>query len=324
MRFDLLSLRLFVAVCEHRNIARAADAEHIAPSALSKRISQLEATLRTPLFVRSNKGLTPTPAAHPLLQHARVLLRDVAQMESELCDHAQGLRGQIRLHASVSAIVQYIATDIRDFLALHPALRIDLQESLSPAVVRAVAENAADIGVFGGNEPVPGLRIFPYHSDRLVVIMPREHKLATARKLKFREVAEYDLVGPQPGSYLDSLVLRAAADLERPLRLRVRVHGFEPACSMVEARLGIALVPEHHAARYVASAPVVAIALDEDWALRHWKICVRDAETSPAAVQSLVKHLTSFHAASEQADADCPTVRAPVRHREREGALPHV
>jgi hypothetical protein len=83
-------------------------------------------------------------------------------------------------------------------------------------------------------------------------------------------------------------------------------------------------VPEHHAARYVASAPVVAIALDEDWAVRHWKICVRDAETSPAAVQSLVRHLTSSHEASENAEADDATLPAPVPRSQRERVLPQV
>ncbi len=293
MRFDLLSLKLFVAVCEHRSISRAAEAENIAASALSKRISHLEDMLKTPLFVRSNKGLELTPAAHPLLHHSRVVLRDLTQMERELLDHAEGVRGQIRLHASLSTIVQYLANDIRDFMLLHPALRIDLQEGLSQEVMRAVAENAADIGVFGGNTPLPGLRIFPYHSDKLVVIMPSDHALSKAGKLKFKEVAEYDLVGPQHGSYLDSLVLRAAADLDHPLRLRIRVNGFEPSRSMVEAGLGIALVPEHHAARYVTSSPLTAVPLDEEWAVRYWKIGVRDAESLPVPVQLLIKHLSS-------------------------------
>ncbi|HEY2021888.1 LysR family transcriptional regulator [Paraburkholderia sp.] len=298
MRFDLQSLKLFVAVCEHGSIARAAEAENIAPSALSKRMSQLEDMLKTALFVRSNKGLELTTAAAALLQHARVLLRDINQMESELLDHAEGLRGQIRLHASLSTIVQYIANDIRDFVALHPSLRIDLQESLSPAVVRAVAENTADIGVFGGTTLNPGLQVFPYHSDRLVVIMPPDHPLSRAEKVKFSEVARYPLVGPQAGSYLNSLVLRAAADLDYPLKLSIRVNGFEPVRSMVEARLGVGLVPEHHARRYVSSAPLVAVQLDEAWAERHWKICVREAESLPATVQLFLKHLLARRAVS--------------------------
>ena len=63
MRFDLLSLELFVAVCEEQSIAKAADRKNIAASAVSKRISDLEARLKTPLFVRSSKGLELTAAA---------------------------------------------------------------------------------------------------------------------------------------------------------------------------------------------------------------------------------------------------------------------
>jgi DNA-binding transcriptional LysR family regulator len=62
---------------------------------------------------------------------------------------------------------------------------------------------------------------------------------------------------------------------------------------MVEARLGIALVPEYHASRYVTSGPVVAVPLDEDWAERHWKLCVRDGESLPAPVQLLLNHLSA-------------------------------
>ncbi len=297
MRFDLLSLKLFVAVCEQQNISRVADAEHIAASAVSKRMSDMERMLGTPLFYRSNKGLELTPAAHTLLRHAHGIVRNLMQMESELLDHAKGMRGQIRLHASLSTIVQYLPSDISLFLDQHPAIRIDLEEGLSADVLRAVSENAADIGIFGGTSLVAGLRVLPYRSDRLVVIMPADHPLSGAQSLTFAEVAEHDLVGPQKGSYLDSLVLRAAADLSHPLRLRIRVNGFEPARSMVEAKLGIALVPEHHAARYVAPNHMVAVPLDEPWGVRHWKICTRDVDSLPAPVQLLVTHLGSRGAA---------------------------
>jgi DNA-binding transcriptional LysR family regulator len=293
MRIDLLSLKLFVTVCNERNISRASELENIAASAISKRLSLLEEQLGVSLFTRSNKGLELTAAATDLLHHARIVLRDVEQLESEILEHSKGVRGQIRLCASLSTVVQYLPADIRDFLALHPTIRIDLEEGLSQEVARAVAENAADIGVFGGSAPMPGLRVLPYRTDRLVVITPDDHPLRGRTSVTFAEVAEHDLVGPQKGSYLNQLVLRAAAELDRPLRLRIRVNGFEPARGMVEAKLGIALVPEHHAARYVATAPLHAIPLAEDWALRRWSICVPDRDPLPAPVQLLLAHLTS-------------------------------
>jgi len=79
---DLLTLRLLVAVVEEQSVAKAAGREHIAASAVSKRIADLEKTLKVQLFRRHRTGLQPTPAGHALLHHARVLMRDLAQMDS--------------------------------------------------------------------------------------------------------------------------------------------------------------------------------------------------------------------------------------------------
>ncbi len=293
MRFDLLSLELFVAVCEEQSMARAGDREHIAASAVSKRISDLEVRLNTPLFYRNSKGLELTPAAHSLLHHSRVLIRDMKQMEIELAHHASGVSGHVRVSASVSTIIQYLPSDLREFLATHPAIRIDLQEGTSQQVVEAVAENSADIGIFGGVVPRAGLRIIPYTSDRLVVLMHTGHPLAKHAAIDLEALAHHDLIGPNKGSYLDSLVLRAASELSRPLKMPIRVNGFETVCSMVEAQLGVGLVPEACAARYLGGGNVVARPLDEAWALRQWKICVQDNRALPAPVRLLLKHLTN-------------------------------
>ena len=292
MRFDLLSLQLFVAVCEEQSIARAADRENIAASAVSKRISDLEGRLNTPLFHRSSKGLELTAAAHSLLHHSRVLMRDLKQMEIELAHHASGVSGQVRVYASVSTIIQHLPSDLREFLASHSAIRIDLQEGTSQDAVEAVAENAADIGVFGGVVPRQGLRIIPYRADRLVLLAHIDHPLSTRSSVNFADLTAYDMVGPSKGSFLDSLVLRAASELSRPLKMPIRVNGFETVSSMVEAGLGVGLVPEGCAERYVAGGKLAAVKLDEPWAVRQWNICVQDSQSLPPPVKLLLKHLT--------------------------------
>jgi DNA-binding transcriptional LysR family regulator len=291
MRFDLLSLKLFVAVCENQGIARAAERENIAASAVSKRIADLEGLLKSSLFYRTPKGLELTASAHALLHHARIVMRDLAQMESELADHAKGVCGQVRIHASVSTIVQHLPQDLRNFLSVHEAIRVELEEGTSQEIVHSVAENAADIGIFGGYRPMAGLRVLPYRSDTLVAILPIGHPLSDRPSVKFAALVDYDLVGPKKGSFLDSLVQSAAADLNHALNLRIRVNGFETACSMVEAQLGIGLVPESCADRYVAAGRLASVPLDEAWATRHWKICVRDASLPPP-VRLLVEHLS--------------------------------
>jgi DNA-binding transcriptional LysR family regulator len=293
LRFDLLSLQLFVAVCEEQSIAKAADREHIAASAVSKRISDLEVRLNTPLFHRSSKGLELTAAAHALLHHSRVVMRDLKQMEIELAHHASGVSGQVRIFASVSTIIQHLPHDLSNFLAKHAGVRLDLEEGTSQQAVEAVAGNAADIGVFGGVVPRSGLRYIPYRSDRLVVLAHKDHPLSGRDAIRFADFPDYDLIGPSRGSFLDALVLRAAADLNRPLKMPVRVNGFETVSTMVEAQMGIGLVPEGCAARYVTSGDLVAVRLDEPWAVRQWSLCVQDTPSLPPPVRLLLKHLTA-------------------------------
>jgi DNA-binding transcriptional LysR family regulator len=69
------------------------------------------------------------------------------------------------------------------------------------------------------------------------------------------------------------------------------VNGFETVSAMVEAELGVGLVPEHCAARYAANGKVRMCRLDEPWATRQWNICIQEANAQPA-VRMLVSHLT--------------------------------
>jgi hypothetical protein len=146
-RIDLTSLQLFVAVCELGSIGRAAEREFIAASAVSKRLSDLEATVDTALLYRHSRGVTLTPAGESLLHHARNVLYGLERMQGELSEYADGVRGHVRMHANMSAIVQFLPEDLGAFAREHSQIKIDLQEHLSPDVLSAVAEGTADIGI---------------------------------------------------------------------------------------------------------------------------------------------------------------------------------
>ncbi len=292
MPIDLLTLRLLVAVVEEQSVAKAAGREHIAASAVSKRIADLEKTLKVQLFRRHRTGLQPTPAGHALLHHARVLMRDLAQMDSEIGDYAQGARGSIRVFANTSVMVQYLPGDLSRFLAEHPLIRVDLEEAISPLIVRAVADEVAEIGIYGGNIPAPGLTVLPYREDRLVVVVPPKHPLRGRSSVRLSAVLPYDLVGVQKGSSIDALVVKAAADLGRPMKLRIRASGFDAISRMVHAGLGVAIMPQLVADSYCSSLKLTAIALQEPWAIRSLDLCVRDMASLSAAARLLVEHLT--------------------------------
>jgi DNA-binding transcriptional LysR family regulator len=292
MKLDPVSLRLFVAVMEEGTIAAAAVREHLAPAAVSKRISELEGALDAVLFQRSNKGTQATPAAHALLGLARGVLNGLDDIAEQMAGYASGLRGHVRVFANISAITQFLPDDLRTFMVAAPLVQVHLQERISTAIARAVADSTADIGILNAGHYGDEFTVLPYREDELVLIVPRGHALARRRKVSFREALAHDFVGAHPGSAINNQLHKAAGELGVPLRLRIQVSGYDAMSLMVAAGMGIGVLPRQSARLYLASLGMVAVALDEPWVRRQLVICVRSLGALSPAGRMLVKHLS--------------------------------
>lgn len=291
-RIDLVTLSVHIAVCEESSLARAADRMHLAPSAISKRLADLEHVLSVKLFERKPSGMFPTAAGTALLNHARLIIRNVAELEAEMGDFAGGLRGTIRVRANATAMASYLPDDVKTFVAKFPHIRIEIEEGTSPMTLRAVAENAADIGIYGDVVVPSELHAMVYRRDRLTLIVPAGHAVSGAEAARLEDIVQHPFIGTPIGASIDTALTRAASDLGASLTISIRSAGFDAISRLVEAGLGIAVVPESAARLYARSLAVEAIRLDEPWAERRLMICVRDraALTPPAA--AFFSHLT--------------------------------
>ncbi len=295
-RIDLTSLQLFVAVCELGSIGRAAEREFIAASAVSKRLSDLEAAVDTALLYRHSRGVTLTPAGESLLHHARTVLFGLERMQGELSEYAEGVRGHVRMHANISAIVQFLPEDLGHFARAHSQIKIDLQEHLSPEVLQAVQEGAADLGICSLGNASQGngaseLQSRPYRSDRLVLVMPQTHALSAREAIKFDEVLDWDIVGLHAGSSISLAMRAAAAQAGRPLRQRIQVTSLDTMCRMIDNGLGVGLLPDRAFALMQGLGRLAAVRLDEPWAERELRLVARDFDALPVTARLLVEHL---------------------------------
>lgn len=292
MRLDPVSLKLFVTIVETGTIAAAAQQEHIAASAVSRRISELEAALKVTLLQRTNRGIEPTAAGLALLNLARGVLHSLDEVALQMGEFSAGLRGQVRVAANLSSITQFLPGEIKGFLAIHPQVQIHLEEMISTRVTRAVAENRADIGVFA-KVPMAGqeVEIYPFRIDRLAVLVPRGHPLAGRAQVRFAETLDYDFVGLHTGSAINLQLIKAATELERTARMRIQVTSYEALCLMVETGLGIGILPEAVARRYVGILDLALLALDEPWSAREIMLCVRAQAALPVAARKLFEYL---------------------------------
>ncbi|WP_287966395.1 LysR family transcriptional regulator [Diaphorobacter sp.] len=290
---DLLSLKLFVAVCEHRNIARAAQQEAIVGSAVSKRLAQLEDTVGARLLVRRRHGVAPTPAGEALLEHAREMLASVGRIERDMAAFNTGIRGQVRMLVTASVMAESLADDVAAFLQdpAHRDIQVSMEERVSPEVVRGIREGSATVGICWDAADLQGLQTRSYRHDHLAIVAHPDHPVAQSARVRFADVLGHEFVSMPALSAVQVLLARAAAVEGKMLAHRVQVSNFDAALRVVRANLAISVIPREVAEPFAAATGVRVIPLADAWARRRFAICFRSEEGLSPAARLLVEHL---------------------------------
>lgn len=299
-RLDLTTLQLFLAIHDEGTLTRAAEREAIAVSAASKRLLELEQAIGVALFVRKARGMILTPAGETLLTHARRMLLSVEKIGLELAEHAQGVRGYLRMVANLSAIVEFLPEDLRTFIQLHEQVKLDLEERPSGSVVKGVEDSWADIGICSADVDTRDLHSELYRRDRLVLVMRDDHLLAQRSRVAFAETLDCDHVGLHADSSINIRTHLASHACGKTLKMRIHVPGFDAVCRMAQVGMGLGVIP--HAVYMAIGQPLglVSVALDDDWAQRELKIVVRDVQSLSPVTQALFDHLRTAETRAAQ------------------------
>lgn len=289
--FDPVTLRLFIAVCEEGNIARAAEREAIVASAVSKRIAAVEQAVGAALLVRGRRGIVPTAAGEALLRQARDVLGVMERMHAELSEFSSGVQGSVRVLASPSVLAERLPDDIAGFLAAFPSARVALDERMSPDILRSVREGSADLGVLWDAADLSGLQVLRYRCDQLCVAVHATHPLARRKRLRFEDTLEQVSIGVAPGGMMDALLRRQAALLGKLPAHRIQVSGLDAASRIVAAGLGIAVLPREATEPHAQANGLVLVPLADAWAKRQFVVCCRVDPPPSATARRLAEHL---------------------------------
>ena len=295
---DMTTLRLFLAVVEEGNLAKAAEREHIAISAISRRISELEARWGVPLLERHDRGVTPTAAGKRVVLQIREALDVFARMLREVQEIHGGTRGFIRVQAHMTAMAGPLPSAIAAFLQAHPNVEIELDEGTSLDIYHAISVGAADVGFISGTIKRGNLHFIPWMQDELAVLLPPTHTLQQRGTLAFADLVEYPFISMQRDSSLLALYRAKAIEAGRTLRECSHATSFESVRRMVSAGLGVAILPALAATSTRSDDKVLVRPLAESWAHRPLVICVRDPDSLTAATRHLIEHLRLTAAAA--------------------------
>jgi len=252
---ELRLLRYFIAVAETEHVGKAAARLHISQSPLSRQIQQLEELLGLRLFERERRRIRLTDAGRWLLGPAREMIARADSLAREARELGSGELGEISLGFVGAALASgVLPAALRKLRAERPRVRIVLRQLSSTEQLAQLGSGALDLAMIH-RRPIPAEL--------------EEHRLGEQ---------PYVLVVPRPGRFVRGAIrpgqlegqpwiaVSGGADRERVAAARAAV-GFTPdivvhvsdwasAIALVDAGVGLSLVPESYAA---ALPPHVAI-----------------------------------------------------------------
>ncbi|TKD52998.1 LysR family transcriptional regulator [Sphingomonas baiyangensis] len=254
---DFEAWAIFASVVEHRSFSGAASAIGVSKATVSKAITRLEARLGTALFHRTSRRLTLTSSGKALADHAQRILGEGVAAEEAALEGAQAPAGLVRVAAPMSFGVRHVAPVVAEFLAAHPAIRIDL--SLSDARVDIVAE-AIDIALRIADLPDSSMRArrlsdIPVHTVAAPAYLARAGTPAHPAQLADHACFSYTNVRAATWQYRRADGESAAVRVDGPFA----VDNGEAMLPALRSGLGIAMLPAFIVDRDLADGTLVPL-----------------------------------------------------------------
>ncbi|RFU84886.1 LysR family transcriptional regulator [Streptomyces triticagri] len=286
--WDLRKLRILKALSEHGTVTATAEALLMTPSAVSQQLTNLARQVGVPLLEAQGRRVRLTDAAHLVLRHAEAVFAQLERADAELAGYARGEAGEVRVGAFSTAVPALVVPAVRRLRQAAPGLEVRVREAEAAEAYELLAGGHVDLALsLAAHAPTardPKFTRVPLLADPLDVALPSDHPLAAQAGLRLADLSgeRWIFGGSGPWSEITRTACEAAGFVPEQAH---SAAGWTAILSMVEAGMGVALVPRMAAQR----APgVVTRTLSPDQPLRHVVAAVRrGAEDGPALARVL-------------------------------------
>ena len=243
---DLRHLRYFVAVAEEGSMTVAAEKRlHTAQPSLSRQMRDLEAELGCALMIRGAKGVELTAAGRVLLDHARVVLLQVEAATEATRRAAAPAKKSFVIGFLTGYEFDWLAAVMRILRDELPNTEVVILSLSSPDLADGLTRGKVDLAFLRHERNAPGVVFTRLIDEPLIVLMPKEHRLAKRDAITTKDIAAEQLVGvphdksPTLRNVTDAYGKKIGVDLT-PDHL---VDNLSMAVSLVASTGGISLMP---------------------------------------------------------------------------------
>ncbi|WP_420334314.1 LysR family transcriptional regulator [Roseibium sp.] len=247
INFDFNDLEAFLAVMETASFHHAAERLSLSQSAITRRIQKLEETLGSVLFERTTRAVRPTLAAKRLQARAEAMLEGARETTLAMRDESVAFahqRGSLVTIAMIPTMVTpLLAPAIRKLREEGTNPRIRLLDRAANEVAEAVSQGDADFGICSIGSLEPNTEFEPLFEDSIVLTLRRDHQLASAVTVAWRDLQEEPLILPARGTGNRLLIDEAMARRKLSAQWTYEVGRSTTAMDLVSEGIGIALLP---------------------------------------------------------------------------------
>jgi DNA-binding transcriptional LysR family regulator len=246
MNITLRQLRAYVEVVRSAGFTAAARKLHLTQSAASLLVRELETQLGLQLVDRTTRQISITDAGREFFDSAERILVDLEHAVANTQDLVEVRRGRITVAATPLLAAHFLPNVLAQFQAQHPTVTVRVADLPAEQVVRLVHSGGADIGFGVFPQPEAELQRTPLLRHPLGVMVPAGWPLAQRRrKLRWADLAGQPLISLTPASGFRALVDPLLLSVGVPIAARFEVGYLSTAIGMVEAGLGVTIVPAY-------------------------------------------------------------------------------
>lgn len=296
---DFTALRYFHETARSGSIRRAAEVLHVTPSSVSRAISALEHELGAPLFERSRRGMTMTAAGTLLSRHTQRTFRELDRVRDAI-DDLRGLhRGKVNLYAAEGLVAEFLPAVISDFADRHPQIGFEIKFDSTDAIVSALIEDVADIGITFDGPQRNDLATIAEHIEPICALVRPGHPLTGLSRPTLENVLEWPLALPETSFGMRRMVDKAISHCNRLPQIAINTNSLELTKRVAMTRDAVAFMPGFMIRKDVAAVRLSALRLDcAELEAARVSVCVhRDRELSFAAkalAAVLVEHFRAL------------------------------
>lgn len=292
MNFDLADLRAFLAVADLGSFRAASEALFLSQSALSRRVDKLEEALGVELFTRTTRKVELTTVGRAFVHKARNVLNELEGAMLGIRDVAERLSGEVTFACVPSAVGYFLPAVVEAYHARYPGIRLRVMDESSGDVLLAVTRGEADFGLTYIGTQEADVEFLPLMEEAFVVACKASHPLAARKHVKWEELGQYDYITLAQGSGNRFLIDQALARLATRPRWYCEVHHVPALVSLVQAGLGIGVVPRM-ALPPDSERGLMAIPLESPRITRTLGLIARRGRALPPAAQLLYDMLVA-------------------------------